>query len=114
MILNGRVINPGELRTKVVLQSRTFASQAGGFQAPTWATAATVWCRWTGAHGSEVWAAQAVEASQPATVLIRYRLDVDLTYSLTLDGIRYEIVSVDDIQQRHEYMELKVQRMAVS
>ena len=80
MILNGRPINPGELRTAAAVQTRTFASQAGGFQVPTWSTVVAVWwCRWLNVHGSEVWQAQAVQASQPATLLGRYNASIDLT-----------------------------------
>lgn len=111
MILNGKVINPGELRTPVTLQERTTATDAGGFGSPTPSTIATVMAKWTGAHGTEAWTAQTLQAQRAATVLIRYRSDVDETCSLLKDGERYEIVSIDDIQARHEYLELKVRRM---
>jgi SPP1 family predicted phage head-tail adaptor len=111
VILNGRPINPGELRTSVDLQKRTVPADAGGAQSPAWSTQATVWARWENAHGSEVWAAQAVQADSPATVLLRYYAGLEPTWALLKGSDRYEIVSVDDIQERHEYMELKVRRM---
>lgn len=111
MNLNGKTTNPGELRTRITLQTREITESTGGFPSASWVTLAEVWAKWTNAHGSEVWAANAVQASAPATVLIRYRSDVDTTCAVLLDGVRYEIVSVDNIQQRGEYMELKVQRM---
>jgi SPP1 family predicted phage head-tail adaptor len=110
MILNGKPINPGELRTKVTLESRTVSTETG-FQSPAWATIADVWARWTNAHGGEVWQAEAVGAEQPATLLMRYRSGVDTTCAVSLGGVRFEIVSIDDIQERHEYMEIKVRRM---
>lgn len=112
MILNGKVINPGELRTEITLQKRSPTTGAGGFIQPGWTDIATVWSRWINAHGSEIWAAQAVQAQAPATVLIRYRSDVDTTCVVLNGSIRYEIVSVDDIQARGEYLELKVRRLA--
>ena len=108
MNLNGRVINPGELRTPVTLQSRAAGTDAGGFQSPTWSTIAAVMAKWTGVHGAEAWTAQTVEAQRAATVLIRYLAGVDETCAVLLGSDRYEIVSIDDIQQRHEYLELKV------
>lgn len=111
MLINGRPINPGELRTEITLKSRTETISAGGFAQPGWSTIATVKCRWTGAHGSEVWSAQAVQAEGAATVLIRYNSGVNTTGAVLLGSDLYEIVSVDDIQQRHEWMELKVKRM---
>jgi SPP1 family predicted phage head-tail adaptor len=94
-----------------MLKRRTVTTGTGGFQTPILTTVATVWARWVGVHGSEAWAASSVGASQAATVLIRYIEDMDTTCVVTLDGNNYEITSIDDIQQRHEYLELKVQRM---
>jgi SPP1 family predicted phage head-tail adaptor len=109
--LNGRTTNPGELRTQIALQTRTVIERPGGYQNAAWTSQATVWSRWENAHGAEVWAAQSVQAEAPATVLIRYYAGVDPTWSVLKGADRYEIVSVDDIQERHEYMELKVRRM---
>lgn len=111
MNLNGKPTNPGEMRTSVVIKSRTVSQTAGGYQTPTWATVATVWSRWSNVHGSEVWQAQAQGANAPATVLIRYRSGVDTTCALEKGGVLYEIISMDNIQERNEYLELKVQRM---
>jgi SPP1 family predicted phage head-tail adaptor len=111
MNLNGKVSNPGELRVPVTLQSRSVTPDAGGFQAPTWATIAEVMAKWSGAHGAEAWTAASIGAEQPATVLIRYQADLDTTCSVLKGTDIFEIVSIDDIQERHEYMELKVKRM---
>lgn len=111
MNLNGKTINPGDLRTSVTLQSRTVTVGDGGFPVPSWSTITTVWARWTNVHGSEMWAAQAVEAENAATVLIRYQAGLDRTCAVLKGSERFEIVSIDDIQERHEYMELKVKRM---
>jgi SPP1 family predicted phage head-tail adaptor len=101
--------NPGELRTPITLQSRSVSTETGGFQAPAYnVTLATVLAKWRNVHGSEVWASQMADALAPATVLIRYRADVDYTCIVLLGNKVYEIVSIDDIENRHEYMELKV------
>lgn len=111
MILNGKPINPGDLTVPIALQSRSIFEETGGFQTPIYTTQATVWSRWRNAHGAEVWAAQAVQAEAPATVLIRYYAGVDPTWAVLKGEDRYEIVSVDDPFERHEYQELKVRRM---
>jgi hypothetical protein len=73
--------------------------------------------KWINVHGSEAWAAAAAqggpgpEAVQAATVTIRGRSDVDVTCAVLKGSTRYEIVSIDDIQERHELIEIKVQRM---
>jgi SPP1 family predicted phage head-tail adaptor len=109
MKLGTKVTNPGEIRTKVTLKSRGVTSGTGGFQTPTLTTIAVVWAKWVTVHGSEAWAANAVNAVRAATVLIRYRDDIDETCVVVLAGENYEITSMDDIQQRHEYIEMKVQ-----
>jgi SPP1 family predicted phage head-tail adaptor len=66
-------------------------------------------------HGSEAWVAdQAGKAVSAATVTIRYRSDVTSRCSILKGSDRYEIVSIDDIQERHEYLELKVKRITGS
>ncbi len=111
MNLDGKVTNPGELRTQITLQRRTVTTNAGGFQAPAWSNIGSVYCKWVNAHGSEVWSAAAAGAEQPATVFIRYNEELDTTCAVLLNSVRFEIVSIDDIRERHEYMELKVKRM---
>jgi len=111
MKIGNKISNPGELRTQVLVQTRTATIDAGGFKTPTWATVAEVWCRWSNAHGREMMEMQIAHVDAPATVLMRYRSDVDVSCSLLKGGARWEIVSVDDITERHEYLELKVLRM---
>ncbi len=108
MNLNGNPTNPGEMRTQITLQKRTVTTSAGGFDVPGWQDQATVWAKWTNVHGSESWQAQAVGALAPATVLIRYNAQIDTTWAVLKGGKRYEVTSIDDIQERHEFMELKV------
>jgi SPP1 family predicted phage head-tail adaptor len=111
MNLNSKTTNPGELRTQIVLERPVLAENAGGFKAKSYSVIATVWAKWQNVHGSEVWVAESVQAVQPATVLIRYRADVDVTCAVSLGSSRYQIVSMDDIENRHEYIEMKVSRM---
>jgi SPP1 family predicted phage head-tail adaptor len=109
--LNGKMLNPGEFRQSIQLQSRTVSIETGGFQKPTWTTVAMVWAKWVNVHGAEVWTANSVEAEQAATVMIRYRSGIDTTCALLKGSDRFEIVSIDDIQERHEFLEIKVKRM---
>lgn len=119
MVLNGKMINPGELRTQIGLGTRGVSVETGGFQVGmmNFTQFAAVWARWQNVHGPEVWAADAQNAVQPATVLIRYRSDVDPTCGVRRlsttgeGGDWYEIVSMDNIQERNEFIELKVKRV---
>jgi SPP1 family predicted phage head-tail adaptor len=117
MNLNGKPTNPGELRVPITLQAPTIGIDAGGAQRPSWAdlTNGTVQSKWVNVHGSEAWVAdQAGKAVSAATVTIRYRSDVTSRCSILKGSDRYEIVSIDDIQERHEYLELKVKRITGS
>ena len=109
MRIGTKITNPGELNIQVTLKRRSSTVDPGGFQKEALTTLAVVWAKWIGVHGSEAWAANSVNALRAATVTIRYRADVDETCLVTLDGLDYEIVSMDDIQQHHEYIELKLQ-----
>lgn len=107
MNLNGKISNPGEMRTQIKLKRRSI-TKASGFQSITPVIVATVWAKWVNVHGSEVWAAQAAQVKEAATVLIRYREDVDTTCIIEKGGQDWEVVSVDNIQERNEYLEIKV------
>lgn len=108
MKINDKPFNPGELRTSVVLKKRTVSTGTGGFQTPVWVTLASVFCKWVNAHGSETWTADAAGAESPATVTIRHRSDVDTTCAIEKDGKLWEIVSMDNIREMGELLELKV------
>ena len=110
MIINGKVINPGDLRTSVGLGKRSITTQPGGYETTAFASFTTVWARWSGAHGGESMQAAIAGVDAPATVLIRYNATLDQTCGVLLGSDWYEIISIDDIRQRHEYMELKVKR----
>ncbi len=94
---------------------------SGGFQKPVFALIAQVWSKWINVHGSEAWTSSSLGFTDPATVLIRHRADVDTTCvvikggqlagSVITGGEAYEIVSLDNIQERSEYLELKVQKV---
>lgn len=112
MVINGKPFNPGEMRTQVVLKKRAVTSGSGGFKvAAAGDTIATVWAKWENAHGPDVWAAQSVGAVAPATVTIRYRSDVDQTCYVTRGSELYEIVSMDNIRNANEYIEMKVRQV---
>src|SRR5512136_1817471 len=100
MNLNGKITNPGELRVPITLQSRITTSDDGGFMVPAWQDIADVYAKWTGVHGSEAWQTAALQAEQAATVLIRYIADLDTTCAVLKGSDRFEIVSIDDIQDR--------------
>lgn len=114
MKIGDKPFNPGELRTPVLLAPRTVSTGTGGFQkpAPNTTKQVSTLARWVNAHGSEVWAADAAGVQEPATVTIRYR-NIDPTWYISKDNGTswFEIVSIDNVREYGELLELKVRRM---
>lgn len=105
------VVNPGEMRTQITLQTPTVSMDAGGAQKATYANAATnpvVYARWINAHGQEN-VQNAAQAVQRATVTIRHRTDIKTTWRV-LKGIDpWQIISIDPVQGRNHWIELIVE-----
>lgn len=113
MKIGNKITNPGELKTLITLQSVTLTKAAGGTQQRTYAdlpSSPKMRVKWTNAHGGEALQAAAMQVRSLATVLMRYRADVTAQTIILKGGQRYEIVGQpDNIGERGEYMELKVQ-----
>ena len=109
MKIGNRITNPGELRTSVIVQNPTINTDAGGAQSTTWSNVATVWSKWLNAHGAEAVTSDALKAVKRATVTIRYLSSLTEKSALLKAGERWQIISIDDIQERHEYIELVVE-----
>lgn len=111
MRLGNAITNPGELRTQIELEERIYQPDSGGFPQTTVGEKKTVWSRWINLHGSEVWQADAAGAGKAATVLLRYLPELNETWHVHYRGETWEIRSIDNIQERDEYLELKVSRI---
>lgn len=111
MKIGSKVSNPGDMRTKISLKTRTVTQDAGGFSIPANTTIATVWSKWVNAHGREMMEGLINQVDMPALVLIRYRDDVDTACVVVKGSLTYEILSMDNISERGEYLELRVRRM---
>ncbi len=109
MRLGNRITNPGELRTRVLFQTATLTKDAGGAQIPAYVDLDAPLVKWVNAHGPETVSADASKAIKRATVTRRYHSGVSEISSIVKDGLRWQVVSVDDIQERHEYLELQVE-----
>lgn len=115
MIVGSKVTNPGDLRTPVVLGARSTTVDAGGFEVGPGSYVAFeensgAWAKWVNVHGSEAWSMESLNAVQPATVLIRFDARIDQTCGIQKGGVWFDIVSLDNIGERGEYLELKVKR----
>jgi hypothetical protein len=72
-----------------------------------------VMCKWVNAHGTEALTAASMKLRDPATLTTRYSPpleDVTLILYRAGDPKPYSVISVDNIEQRNEWLEIKVQR----
>jgi SPP1 family predicted phage head-tail adaptor len=99
----------GDLNTHITLL-KNYPIKVGGNKKDDWKVEKTPWAKVVYAHGSEVWAAQQVNATKTATVTIHYSSYPTLDESMRAQiGTQfYSIVGVNDILNHHEWIEFKV------
>lgn len=113
--------NPGELRTKVYFKSiehstddeaftqekevNVFGQTEDGVDIP-----ARV--KWVNAHGTEAFTAMQLKLREPATITMRYspKINPNLLVYKGDDKNPYEIISIDNVEERCRWLEIKVQR----
>lgn len=113
--------NAGELRTKIQVFDAPEGGEAlnengyptaekvnvfgvGGFQ----------YCKWVNAHGSEILEARQAGVMELATLTLRYTPKITTTCDVYRGGDTrpYEVISINDVEDRHIWLEVKVQREA--
>jgi len=109
MKIGNQTTNPGELRTPILFQNPTVTKDAGGAQVIAWTDVDTAYVKIVNAHGQEAVTSDALKSVQRSTWMRRYSASVSTLTSGVLDGQRWQVISVDEIQNRHEYMELVVE-----
>lgn len=109
--------NAGELRTNCYFTEVKRNSDSEGYPQNVYTNVfgegIAVKCKWVNAHGAEVVTALQMELREPATLTLRYspKIHSKLVVFRESDIKPYEIISVDDVEDRHVWLELKVQRM---
>jgi SPP1 family predicted phage head-tail adaptor len=103
-----------DLRTRITFQEPTLSKDAGGAQKAGYANVSTtpsVWAQWINDHGQEAISSGAEKSAQRATVRVRHRGDVLATWRVLRDGEAWQILSVDPVQDRKRWIELRVERV---
>ena len=106
--------NAGELRTAVYF--KRIIEDADTHPAPeenVFGEGVSVLCKWVNAHGTDVWSANQLHLRGRATLTLRYspKLEnVTLIVYRAGDPDFYEVVNVDNVEQRNEWLEITVQR----
>ncbi|MBO6269464.1 MAG: head-tail adaptor protein [Clostridium sp.] len=111
--------NPGELRTRVYFKRNQRTLDGEGFwqdeEINIFGDGVPCMCKWVNAHGYEVFQTMQLQIREPATITTRFSnslLDQTLIVYKEDDSMPYEIISIDDVEERHIWLEIKVQRKA--
>lgn len=109
--------NAGELNTAVFFVKLVKETDKDGFQVPkeenVFGTDLPVYGKWVNVHGTEVFTAMQLELREPVTFTTRYSpklCDVALTVYRKGDAAPYEVISIDNVENRNEWLEMKLQR----
>lgn len=114
--------NAGELRTRIYIRSVTKSSDADGVASEEEETSVIGYdnqggekmyhCKWVNAYGTEVFSAMQLQIQESATLTMRYspKIKPDQLVYRVGDPVPYEIISVNDVEERHTWLEVKVGR----
>ena len=110
--------NAGELRTRIQIKRRNVVTNDNGFDDDVtyenvYCDGQYVYCKWVGNHGSEVFSRDSYAERRTATVTMRYSPLADdgkLVVFLYGDPDPWEVVNVDNVEQRNQWLELSLQK----
>lgn len=117
--------NAGELRTKCFFKSAARTTGTNGSVAPSYTNVfgqdeshhdKPAYVKWVNVHGTEVLTALQMTVKESATLTMRYSplITDKLVVFKGVETVPYEIISVDNVEERNEWLELKVQRKALA
>lgn len=112
----------GELRTRIYIRKVEKTANANGVASDTREESAfdpgpdgkerVYHCKWVNAYGAEAMTAMQLQVQEPATLTMWYspRIKPDQLIYKVGDPIPYEIISVNDVEDRHTWLEVKAGR----
>lgn len=109
--------NAGELRTPVFFKAIQRSTDNEGFpsehEVNVFGEGKYVLTKWVNAHGSEVFSAMQLGLREPVTITMRYssKINEKLLIYKGADPKPYEVISIDDVEDRHKWLEIKAQRV---
>jgi SPP1 family predicted phage head-tail adaptor len=111
------VINPGELNCRIRIQKKVKSINEKGQPIETWKDLGATtekpevphWARWAWLHGSEFYAAAAIQSKSVADVTIRYIPGMTPDMIILYKNKRYGILApIDNIREENKYITFKV------
>lgn len=114
----------GRMRTRIVIEDRTKEPnpESKGYFVEVWKNVfgnRAVFCQWKNAHGTESLEAYKFNLGDVATITMRYSPLITPTCRIfkadgkkTSEGtsIPFEVISIDNIDDRREWLEIKIRR----
>lgn len=107
-----KYVNAGELRTPVRFIRIDRGKDADGYSVEVEVEVLKTKCKWVNVHGTEVFTAMQQQLREPATITMRYSplINQKLIIYKGTDTEPYEVISIDDVDDCHRWLEIKVQR----
>ncbi len=101
----------GDLRHRITLQKEIAITDTDGFTKRDWQDFTTVWAAVENLHGREYWEAAAVQMENTVKFTIRYRNDITNDMRIRFRNRYFEIISIDNIKHRNEFIEIKAKEV---
>jgi SPP1 family predicted phage head-tail adaptor len=110
-------VSARDLNVKIRIQYKTTAKNDNGFPVETWHDLGGVnpgdviirWAKWQWLHGSEFWAAAAVQSEVAAEVTIRYVSGITPDMRVLYKDKAYEIIPpIDNVLEQNRFIVFKV------
>ena len=111
------VINPGEFSHRIRIQKKVKDVNSKGQPVESWkdlgATTekpeVTRWAKWVWIHGSEFYAAAAIQSKSVADITIRYIPGMTPDMTILYKNKRYGILApIDNMREKNKYITFKV------
>jgi head-tail adaptor len=107
-------VNPGDLRTQVILEDVKKTLDGAGNYTEEWTNVfgagVTVGCRWVNAHGTESDENNRLKLGEKATLTMRYSSLITATCRIKKGAEIWEVESLDNINECGSWLEIKVKR----
>lgn len=106
----------GKLKTAITIKSVTSGSDANGTPTAPETTVLTAKCLWQNAHGTETVENLRLNLGELATITMRYSSLVNVQQRIYRgsETTPWEIVSIDNVEQRNRWLEIKVRKMVAA
>lgn len=112
----------GEMRTRITIKKLTSAIDPDGYGTEVWVNIlpGMIRCKWVSAHGKDVIENNRLNLGQFATITLRYtplitpRCRVWHEDDAQTDANAWEVVSVNDPEDRHAFIECTLRKMVAA